>query len=274
MTLRSEYLTQDWAISSPWSQELDWVWAAPPSNCRKKGKEYRVRRKPLPVPISPFTLFLGEIMPWAREHGGWDVCSLRLGARSYSYEIFSPNPLTGTEHAGRTASCSCATGQPPCGMEWSLNRLDGRRSQIQYLDFFSLKTMFNRLEEKQKAKEPGWYLGHCFLFWKINEQKVIPRIWIKPHSLWNILRTLSTFSLKTTLLDRNNYYASHCGCKHWDMGELRTWFRIMQTARCKSDHQVGVSSAHRLASNQHVPLGLDWSPCLLFSVSSPHAHMP
>lgn len=42
------------------------------------------------------------------------VCSLRLGTRSYSYEIFTPNPVTGTE---RTASCSCAIGHPPRGME-------------------------------------------------------------------------------------------------------------------------------------------------------------
>lgn len=162
----------------------------------------------------------------------------------------------------------------PCGMGWSLKQVGWNEKSVQYLDFFSLETMFNRLEKKQEGKEPGWYLSHCFLLWKRNQQKVIPRTCIKPHSLWNAVRTLSTFSLKTTLLDRNNYYASHCGCKQWDMGELRTWFRIMQTARFECDHQVGVPSAHRPTSNQHVPTGsglISLPAFLSFFSSCPHA---
>lgn len=71
-----------------------------------------------------------------------------------------------------------------------------------------------------------------------------------------------------------NYYTSHCGCKRWDTRELGTWSRVMQTASCESDYQVGVSSAHRPASNQHVPTGsglISLPAFLSFFSSCPHA---
>lgn len=72
------------------------------------------------------------------------VCSLRVGARSYSYEIFTPNSVAGTEHALDIPHVN--------GMK--LKQVGWKEKSDQYLDF-SLETMFNRLEEKQKGKEPG-----------------------------------------------------------------------------------------------------------------------
>lgn len=91
------------------------VWAAPPSNCRKRGKEYREKEKAPTCTHVPFHTVSRRNN--TDEQGSMGaVCSLRPGPWSYSYVIFTPNPRTSTEHAGGIASCSCAIGHPH--VEW------------------------------------------------------------------------------------------------------------------------------------------------------------